>query len=302
MSDNSNKFSTLLENSILIGDGAMGTMLQLSGYTEAPDSLNLDEAAKSVIVDIHKSYLEAGSDIIQTNTFGSNPMKLKSYRLEAEIEKINKNAVDIVKEAINTYRSEQNPERDLFIAGDIGPLSVLLEPMGTTTYKEAVKLFSEQMAILLENGVDFLLIETIMDLNEALAAVEAAKSFQPVIPVVCTMTFNEKGVTIMGNRAEDCVKALIENGCDAVGANCSVGSDSMVLIAEKIRAASPDAKLMFQPNAGMPQLKDGQTVYNETPEIMAANIKRILEYKPSIIGTCCGSTPEHISKISQLVK
>jgi len=140
-----------------------------------------------------------------------------------------------------------------------------------------------------------------MDLNEALAAVEAARSISESIPIACTMSFGENGVTLMGNKAGESAGILLDAGCDIVGANCSVGSDSMLEIVKKIRSAWPGARLIFQPNAGLPVIRDGRTAYNETPDIMADNISHYLAYGPSIVGACCGSTPDHIRKIASMV-
>jgi len=298
---NKQDFLNAVENKILICDGAMGTSLQNLGFTENPDSLNLNEEDIKNVINVHLSFLRAGSDIIQTNTFGSNPAKLKSYGLISDIEKINTNAVAAAREAINTFRKESSNSRDLFIAGDIGPLGKLVVPSGEIKYSEAIDLFSQQIDVLIKNNVDFILIETIMDLHEALAAVEAVKKIDEDIPIACSLTFDKKGVTLMGDKAEDIGEPLLEAGANLIGANCGVGSDSMVVIAEKIRRANPGAKIFFQPNAGLPVLINGKTTYNEAPEFMSANIKKILQFNLSVVGACCGSTPAHISKIAELV-
>ena len=140
-----------------------------------------------------------------------------------------------------------------------------------------------------------------MDLNEALAAVEATRILSDSIPISCSLSFGASGVTIMGIKAEESVGTLLEAGCDIVGANCSVGSDSMFDIVKKIRKAEPDARLIFQPNAGIHVLKNGKTTFNETPETMAANIKSYLQFNPSILGGCCGSTPAHIRELVNIL-
>ena len=296
------KLLDIIDKKILVSDGAMGTTLLSAGISEYPDSLNIDNNNIKKIIDIHLSFLEAGSDIIQTNTFGSTPIKLESFRLENEIKKINENAVNAAKEAENIYRSKSGDEKPLFIAGDIGPLGKLLEPVGTLKYEDAVSAFSKQAEILIGKKVDLIIIETIMDLNEALAAIEATRKISKDIPIACSLTFGENGVTLMGNKAEDVVEILINAGSDIVGANCSIGSAAMIGVVKKMREANPEARLIFQPNAGLPMLVEGKTIYNETPEIMASNIEKFLPYKPSIIGACCGSTPEHIKKIIKVVR
>lgn len=296
------KLLDIIDKKILVSDGGMGTTLLSAGISEYPDSLNIDNNNIRKIIDIHLSFLEAGSDIIQTNTFGSTPIKLESFRLENEIKKINENAVNAAKEAENIYRSKSGDEKPLFIAGDIGPLGKLLEPVGTLKYEDAVSAFSKQAEILIGKKVDLIIIETIMDLNEALAAIEATRKISKDIPIACSLTFGENGVTLMGNKAEDVVEILINAGSDIVGANCSIGSAAMIGVVKKMREANPEARLIFQPNAGLPMLVEGKTIYNETPEIMASNIEKFLPYKPSIIGACCGSTPEHIREIIKVVR
>lgn len=293
-------FLASIKEKILLGDGAMGTMLQDMGITACPDSINIEKEQVQKVIGIHLGYLQAGSDIIQTNTFGSNPVKLKSCKLDSNLEEINKNAVGNVKEAINRYRKEGN-NRKIFIAGDIGPLGKLLEPAGDIAYSQATEFFSKQIEALVEAGIDLILIETIMDINEASAAIEAAKALDRTLPIACTLTFGENAVTMMGTKASDAVKVLQEKGADVVGANCSLGSKLMLKIVKEMREADPKAKLMFQPNAGMPVLENGKTTYKESADIMAENIKKYLKYKPSIIGACCGSTPEHIKKLASLI-
>jgi 5-methyltetrahydrofolate--homocysteine methyltransferase len=294
-------FLEILDKKTLICDGAMGTSLNSLGYMGPSDVFMLKSEAGSVVTDIHLQFLRAGSDIIQTNTFGANILKLKHSGFSSEIDIINRKAVKSAQNAINLYRERLPDTRPLYVAGGLGPSGELLKPYGDMDYQEVVSSFAKQAEILLKNGVDFILIETIMDLNEALAAVEAVKSINPETAIACTLTFMENGVTVMGNKAEEFGKTLLDAGCDIIGANCSVGSDSMIGITQKIRSANPGSKLIIQPNAGLPKMIDEKTVFSETPEIMAENFKKILQYNPAIVGACCGSTPQHIEKISELV-
>lgn len=295
------KLLDIIDKKILVSDGAMGATLIAAGITALPDSLNLDSSQIKKIIDIHLGYLEAGSDIIITNTLNSTPIKLESHGLQHEIKKINENAVSAVKEAINLYRAGSVDNKPIFIAGDIGPLGKLLEPFGPLKYEEVLDAFSKQAEVLI-GKVDLIAIQTIMDLNEALAAVKAVRKISKDIPIACSLTFGENGVTLMGNKAEDVVEILINAGSDIVGANCSVGSGAMLNVVKKMREANAEARLIFQPNAGLPMLVEGKTIYNETPEIMASNIEKFLPYKPSIVGGCCGSTPEHIREIIKVVR
>jgi len=302
-----NDFLKILGNNILIGDGAMGTVLQGLGITTSPDLfVGRDKNSFKILPQVHLSYLKSGSNIIQASTFGANPIKLETEGLKSEIKNINEKAVMCAQIAVESYKSSAGNSKDsskpIFIAGNLGPTGKLLKPFGDLDYKDAVDAFYQQVDILLGTKiVDIILIETMMDMNEALAAVEAAVKTGKDVPVVCTLTFNENGVTLMGNKAEDAVNILTEAGCAVVGANCSVGSDKMLETVKKMRKANPDAKLIFQPNAGLPKVENDKTIYSETPEIMAQNIKKYLEYKPSILGACCGSTPKHIKKIAELI-
>ncbi|HEY4695632.1 MAG TPA: homocysteine S-methyltransferase family protein [Candidatus Hydromicrobium sp.] len=289
------------DKKILVCDGSMGATLIAAGISALPDSLNLDNSQIKKIIDIHLGYLEAGSDIIITNTLNSTPIKLEYCGLQHEIKKINENAVSAAKEAIDLYRTRSGDRKPIFIAGDIGPLGKLLDPFGPLKYEEALDAFSKQADVLI-GKVDLITIQTIIDLNEALTAVKAIRKISKDIPIACSLTFGENGVTLMGNKAEDVVEVLINAGSDIVGANCSVGSGAMLNVVKKMREANTDARLIFQPNAGMPILVDGKTTYNETPEIMASNIAKFLPYKPSILGACCGSTPEHIKEIAKIVR
>jgi 5-methyltetrahydrofolate--homocysteine methyltransferase len=303
-----NNFLKILGNVILIGDGAMGTVLQGLGIFTSPDLfISKDKNSFKILPDVHLSYLKSGSNIIQASTFGANPVKLESAGLLPEIKNINEKAVYCAKIAVDNFknlsRSTENNERPVFIAGNLGPTGKLLQPFGDLSYEAAVEAFYRQADILVSTKmVDIIIIETMMDINEALAAIEAVKKTGQDIAIICTLTFNERGVTIMGNKAGDSVKPLLEAGCAVIGANCSIGSDKMLETVKKMREADPDAKLIFQPNAGLPKLSEGQTIYGETPEIMADNVNKYLQYKPSILGACCGSTPKHIKKIAQLVK
>ena len=302
INENANKkeFLDILDKKILVSDGSMGATLMTSGFSALPDSLNLDSSHIKKVIDIHLGYLKAGSDIIITNTLNSTPTKLEFYGLQNKTKEINENAVSAVNEAIDIYRTASGDSKPIFIAGDIGPLGKLLDPFGPLKYEEALDSFSEQADTLI-GKVDLIAIETIMDLNEALIAIKAIRKISKDIPIACCLTFGENGVTLMGNKAEDVVNVLIDAGSNIVGANCSVGSGAMLNVVKKMREANANARLIFQPNAGMPSLVDGKTIFDETPEIMASNISKYLSYKPSILGACCGSTPEHIKEIAKIV-
>jgi len=298
--ENYKDFLDAVDAKTLVSDGAMGTELIARGVTGITAAANIDSGREKV-VEIHLDYLRAGSDIIQTNTFAANPMELESHGLDDKTEEIYKAAALNARQAIEAFEKESASSTKHFIAGDVGPTGKMLKPAGDLDPSEAVDIFIQQISVLIESGVDLILIETMMDINEALTAIEAARSISDNIPLACTLTFGANGVTLMGNRADESIKILLDAGCDIVGANCSLGSAAMLDVVKSMREANPDARLMFQPNAGLPVLSDGKTVYNETPAIMAGNIKKYLEYKPSIIGGCCGSTPDHIREIASLL-
>ncbi|MHB1347679.1 MAG: homocysteine S-methyltransferase family protein, partial [Candidatus Humimicrobiaceae bacterium] len=264
----------------------MGTVLQGLGIFTSPELfISSNENSFKILPDVHLRYLESGSNIIQASTFGANPIKLKTAGLLPEIKNINDKAVYCAKLAADKFKSlsrnTKSNERPVFIAGNLGPTGKLLEPFGDLGYKACVEAFYMQADILVSTKmIDIIIIETIMDINEALAAVEAIKNTGQDIAIICTLTFNENGVTLMGNTARDSVRPLLDAGCAVVGANCSIGSDKMLQTVKEMREADPSAKLIFQPNAGLPKLSGGITSYSETPEIMTANISKYLKYRP----------------------
>jgi 5-methyltetrahydrofolate--homocysteine methyltransferase len=292
-----NNFLKEISDKIIIGDGAMGTLLQESGLSSCPAIVSKDSEEYKKVLEIHLKYLRAGSQIIQTNTFSANHVKLTSLGLAEKIKEVNINALSAANEARDIFLEEEGSDKKIYIAGNIGPTGKLLRPFGELDYHEATEAFSKQLDILVSSQTDIILIETMMDINEALVAIEAAKQIGGDIAIICTLTFNESGVTLMGNKAEDAVVILSRAGCAVVGANCSVGSDKMLNVVRKMRESDKDAHLIFQPNAGLPVMEDEKTVYSETPQIFSDNIKAYLRYNPSILGGCCGSTPEHIKKL-----
>lgn len=300
-----NELINLIGNKIFLGDGAMGTLLQSFGLSTSPDLfLQKNNDILEKIKDIHYKYLESGSNIIQTSTFSANEPKLSAFGITdiSSLETINYNAAFVVRKAIDEFREKTSSKRVILSAGNLGPTGKLMEPFGDLSYKKAVEVFHRQADYLASTGVvDIFLIETMMDLNEALAAIEAVKLIDKNAAIICMMTFNENGVTLMGNKAEDALKAMLEAGATIAGANCSVGSDKMIEVVKRMRQSDKEAKLIFQPNAGLPKMVRGLTVYDETPEIFAENIKKYLSYSPSVIGGCCGSTPEHIAKLAELI-
>ncbi len=277
---------------ILIADGAMGTMLFERGLKsgECPEGLNLSRL--DILEDIAGLYLDAGADIIQTNTFGGSPLKLASYSLEDKAVLINRNAVNAVTKVV---------AGKAYVSASCGPCGKILKPYGDTDPEVICDSFEIQMQAFAESGCDVICIETMMDLREALLAVRAAKSKAPGIPVMAAMTYDPtpKGFfTIMGDTIEKTSHELEEAGADVVGSNCGNGIENMIRIAREYRKHT-SLPLIIQSNAGLPLIENGELVYPETPEFMALKAKELVDAGVSIIGGCCGTTPEHIRAIKK---
>ena len=256
----------------------------------SPELWNVERP--EAILEIHKEYAEAGADLIQTNTFGGNRRKLAAFGLEARMGELNEAGVALAREAAGD---------EIAVLGDVGPTGALLEPHGTMAFDEAVEVFAEQIAILASAGVDGLILETFVALEEATAAVEAARQ-NTDLPVVCTMAFDRGGVTVMGVTGEMALAALVDAGADVVGANCGSGPEDVLLAIESMRKADPEVPLMAQPNAGVPKLVGSATVFDGTPGELAGYARRFIEAGVSIVGSCCGSTPRHTAAIAEAVK
>ena len=275
---------------VIVADGAIGSLLMERGLEAGgcPEALTLEH--KELLRDIAVGYVEAGAELVQTNTFGASPLKLASYGLEQKTEEINRRAVSAVREAVGD---------DVYVSGSCGPSGRILEPYGDTPPGNVRRSFRRQMVALIEAGVNVICVETMTDHNEAALAVEAAREVSMNIPIMATMTFDEtpRGFyTIMGTDVRGAASGLLTAGADVVGSNCGNGSDVMVEIARAFRDAT-DAPLLIQPNAGAPRILDGKVVYPETPEFMAERASRLAALGVNIIGGCCGTTPEHIRAI-----
>jgi 5-methyltetrahydrofolate--homocysteine methyltransferase len=269
----------------LFFDGAMGTELQRRGLSPGspPEILNLQNP--SLVEEVHRDYIKAGAMVIETNTFGGNRIRLRRAGLEDKIEEINRKGVEIAKKA---------SEGKVLIAGSIGPLGELLEPFGDITEEEAEDVFSEQIKILVDAGVDFILIETMISLQEALIALKSAKKYHTLVGV--TMSFEwigNQGRTPFGDDVETSIKKLQEERADFVGANCGKGIEDMIKIAEIIRKIT-DLPVLIQPNAGIPKWENGKLVYPATPNDFKIFVEKMLNLGIDFIGGCCGTTPTHI--------
>lgn len=284
----------LAERHSLLADGAMGTMLFAAGlqFGDPPEVWNLSHP--DVVRRIHRAYLEAGSRILMTNTFGGNRLRLGLHNLESRVTELNQTAAVLLRGEADAAGGTA------LVAGDIGPTGAIMAPTGTLAYDEAVDTFAEQAAGLVAGCVDLIWVETMSDLMEMRAAIEGVRRVAPGIPLITTMTFDTRGHTMMGVSPEQAVTALTAWGADAVGGNCGNGPDELLGVIERMHAAAPDAVLVGKSNAGMPELVDMQAVYKADPATMAAAAKAMLDAGATIIGGCCGTTPSHIAAMARL--
>ena len=274
------------EKKILIVDGAWGTELMNRGMNpqEAPEAWNVDRPEE--IYSVALSYVNAAADIILTNTFGGSPLKLAKRGLAEKSAEINRLGAELSKKAASGRA---------LVFGSIGPTGELIKPLGAATETELIKGFAEQAKALAAGGADGIVIETMMDLAEAKAALRAVKENTP-LSVAVTMTFSKAGLnyaTLMGVRPQQAAAELERAGADIVGANCGAGIDLMIEVARLMRPTT-SLPIWCKPNAGLPELIDGKTVYRESPEKMASRFGELLEAGANMIGGCCGSTPAHI--------
>jgi len=279
---------------ILVADGAMGTMLFRKGLptSHCPEEYTLSHP--QILEEIAAAYYDAGADIIQTNTFGGSPLKLEKYSLDDKTEEINRRAVEIVRKIVGDKA---------YVSGSVGPSGRILIPYGDTAPEQIYESAERQIRALIEAGVDVICVETMTDINEAAINVKVAKTLAPDLPVMATMTFDltPKGFfTIMGVTVENSAQGLAKAGADIIGSNCGHGIEPMVKIAREFRAHSR-LPIIIQSNAGLPELIDGHPVYKETPDFMAAKVPDLAAAGVSIIGGCCGTTPEHIAAIRTAV-
>jgi methionine synthase I (cobalamin-dependent) len=282
----------LSQPGVLVADGATGTQLQKAGLpVGAPSELWVLENPDGIRA-LHRSYVTAGSDIILTDTFGGTRVKLAKNGLGDKVVEINRKAAELAREVIGDKG---------FVLGDIGPTGALLEPLGELSEEDAVKAFAEQAGALAAGGVDGILIETMSDLNEAFAAVKGVRQVTK-LPLCVTMSFDSHGRTMMGVKPAKAVKELSAIGVDVIGVNCGRTLTENLTAIQEMRQAAPEAVLMAKPNAGLPHLDGSDSVYDVTPEVMAEYAKKFADLGVKILGTCCGSTPEHIQAVAKALK
>jgi methionine synthase / methylenetetrahydrofolate reductase (NADH) len=284
-------FLERLDKRIAVCDGAMGTMLYAKGISlnRCYDELNLTQPA--LVKEIHLAYMKAGTEVFETNTFGATRTRLEKFDLAGKVREINLAAVRLAREVAGD---------ELYVAGAVGPLGVRLEPLGPTSLEEARGLFREQIAVLVEAGVDLLIVETMSDPNEAHQALLAARDAGN-LPVVVQMTIQEDGSTPIGTLPEDFTRRLDEWGADLIGLNCSVGPAAILDTLERMSQVT-SKKLAAQPNAGMPRTVEGRAIYLCSPEYMASYARRFIQAGVRLVGGCCGTTPDHIRAIKAAVR
>ena len=289
-----NRWQALLSRpGVVLADGAMGTMLFESGlqFGDPPERWNLEYPDR--VRSIHRGYLEAGSRLILTNTFGGNRFRLGLHGLEGRVAELNLAGALVARAEVEAYGSEA------LVAGDIGPSGSILAPLGETTFEEAAAGFNEQARALLKGGVDVIWIETMSDLEEMRAAMEGVRQASPDVPLLTTMTFDTRGHTMMGVSPLQAVTSLRTWGASAIGGNCGNGPEEILGVLEKMHAAAPEVVLVAKANAGMPVLVKGRAVYGATPEAMGDYARAAAGFGARVIGACCGSTPAHLRAMAE---
>jgi 5-methyltetrahydrofolate--homocysteine methyltransferase len=284
----------LRQGEVIVGDGSLGALLVQRGmkHGETPELYNLIKP--EIIEEIASLYLDAGAEIITTNSFGASPLRLQHFSLEKEMEAINRGAVEAVRRAIGDKA---------YVSASIGPSARMMKPLGSTEPEEVYASFQRQLSVLLAAGIDMICIETMTDLAEASLAIKAARSLDQRIPIMATMTFGKtrKGFfTIMGTSIRDAASGLENAGANIVGSNCGNGMELMVEIAREFRLYAI-APVAIQGNAGMPIISDAGIVYPETPDFVAGKAVELLDLGVQIIGGCCGTGPDHIRAIRKVV-
>ncbi len=281
-------FRRRIKQGPILCDGAMGTLLDLYEYPELPHEIQ-NIKNPDIVVRIHREYIEAGAEIIQTNTFSANRLRLAQFHLEEKVEEINRRGVELAREAAG---------ETVYVAGSVGPTGKLLEPIGKLKLSKAREAFREQIEALVNAGVDLLILETFVSLHELDEAITAAKETTD-LPIVAQKAFPEDGAILSGSFPVEVVEHLIARGVDVVGANCTVGPQRMFSI---IRSMYKDGVVMSaQPAAGIPTLLNGRSIYHATPEYLATYARELVQGGVTLIGACCGSTPAHIRAIKRVL-
>jgi methionine synthase / methylenetetrahydrofolate reductase (NADH) len=282
-----------LKTSPVLCDGAMGTLLYAKGIfiNRSYDELNLSQP--DLIRDVHHDYLQAGAEIIETNTFGANSIRLARHGITDQVRAINLAGARLAREAAKSF--------DVWVGGSVGPLGIRIEPLGKTSFEEARSAFREQIAPLVEGGVDLIILETFGYIEELHQAMLAVRDVAPKIPLVAQVTMDEDGVCLDGSTPDTFAGRLEEWGADVIGCNCSVGPVAMLDAVERLRAAT-SLPLAAQPNAGMPRSVEGRNIYLCSPEYMASYARKFVAAGVRLVGGCCGTTPEHIQEMKSALR
>ncbi|HEY4227236.1 MAG TPA: homocysteine S-methyltransferase family protein [Candidatus Limnocylindrales bacterium] len=278
----------------IVADGAMGTMLMANGleFGDPPELWNLEHP--EIIRRVQRGYLDAGAQVLLTNTFGGNRLRLELHGRQDRVDQLNRTA------AVLARVEADAADHPVVVAGDIGPTGQIMESIGgTLTPAIAREVFAQQARALAAGGADVMWVETMSDVAEAVAAILGAKDAAPGLPVIATMSFDTRGRTMMGVTPEQAAAALLEAGAVAIGGNCGNGPEELVPVMEKMRAAFPDAVLVAKGNVGMPQLVGMAVQYETTPATMAEFAQRFRDAGANVIGACCGSTPEHLRAMAE---
>ena len=285
-----------LAQGTLVSDGAMGTMLQESGLDDggAPELWNVEHPDR--IEAVLEAYAAAGANLITTNTFGGTAGRLAMHGLEDRLYELNKAGAEVARKV-----ADRHP--NCFVMGDVGPSGELMDPLGTLTLESAKEIFSAQIKALVDGGVDAILIETMSDLAEVEAAVNAAKEVAPHLPIIATMSFDTNLRTMMGVKPTLAVTYLASLGVRIIGANCGRGIDEMRVIAKELVDARPDGVFIItQSNSGLPKLVGDTFIYEGTPDEMGKYATEMKSLGVNVVGSCCGSTPAHTASISAAVQ
>ena len=277
----------------VLSDGAMGTILHTRGvnFDECFDALNINKPG--LVAEIHREYIEAGSQMIQSNTFGANRYKLARHGLENEVARINTAGVELARRVVLASF------RPVLIAGDVGPLGVRLAPFGRVKPDQAHAAYAEQINALAQAGVDLLIFETMSDTLEVTIAIEAAKEIAPHLPIIASMTFTRDDRTVLGDNPAKVARSLYDAGAAVIGVNCSGGPNQILRILKQMRAAVPEAHFSAMPNAGWPEQSGGRIMYPAGPEYFGEYALAFCEAGTTVIGGCCGTTPQHIAAMAK---
>jgi len=291
-------FAEIFPNRPLLADGAMGTVLYARGIfiNRCYEELNLSDP--SLILSVHEEYLQAGAEILETNTFGANSIRLAHHGMAEKADEINAAGVRIARQAVENQKKQGG---QAWVAGSVGPLGVRLEPLGKTGLDEARAAFAQQMRVLVAGGVDLLIIETMPALNEARQALAAAKEVAPDLPVLVMVTVDDEDTCLDGASPQQAAALLTEWGASAVGVNCSTGPTTVLTAVEAMRPATV-LPLAAMPNAGMPRNVDGRNIYLCSPEYMASFARKAISAGAQLVGGCCGTTPNHIRAMRAAIR